>query len=188
MRSSLLMSPAPTGPTPNRLTFVRVSMWYALALVVAMACGAALAIAVGERVQFVRDESATLDPAAVFAFIVRENGRMWLYVCLGVVSFGAAGFVALIGNGFRFGMDAALVAQSAPAELPFLLPHATVEFASFTLAAAACQYLGLLLLELLVFDRRRAPVSVGVHGLMWSACLLLLAAFVETVSRMARPS
>jgi hypothetical protein len=48
--------------------------------------------------------------------------------------------------------------------------------------------LGLLLFELLVFDRRRAPVGVGVHGLMWSACLLLLAAFVETVSRIARSS
>lgn len=113
---------------------------------------------------------------------------MWLYMCLGVVSFGAAGFAALIGNGFRFGMDAAAVAENAPDELLFLLPHAIVEFASFTLAAAACQYLGWLLFELLVFDRRRAPVGAGVQGLMWSACLLLLAAFFETVSLVARSS
>ena len=115
-----------------------------------------------------------------------ENSRVWLYTCAGFVSFGVVGFFVLLGNAFRFGMDAMSLARGAPRELIYLLPHAVLEFAAFTLAAASCQYLAWCLFDLLVLNRIRAPARAGVQALVLSFVLLIVAACVETYSHSVR--
>jgi uncharacterized membrane protein SpoIIM required for sporulation len=169
-------------------SFSRVAVLYAVALIVVVGCGAVIGFWLEQQVDTSRLTPVVASRSEAFRVIAQENGRLWLYMCAGIASFGVAGFVVLIGNGLRFGLDATALARGAPDELRFLLPHASLEFLAFTLAAAACQYFGWLLLDLLVFGRLAAPVRPGVKGLMWSLALLLLAALVEAASQFARVS
>ena len=178
---------------PRRLatmppSFSSVAVLYATALIVAVGCGAAIGLWQGHRVDTTQLTPVEVSRSEAFRVIAKENGRLWLYMCAGVASFGVAGFVVLIGNGLRFGLDATALARGAPHELRFLLPHASLEFLAFTLAAAACHYLGWLLFDLLVFGRRRALLRPGVKGLAWSLALMLVAALVEAASMFARVS
>jgi uncharacterized membrane protein SpoIIM required for sporulation len=118
--------------------------------------------------------------------IAVRNGRVWLSICGGVVSLGAVGAVVVVTNGFRFGMDAATVARSAPRELRFLLPHSALEFAALILVAAASQDLGWQLFTLLAFSRRPARAGSGLLCLAASGVVGLAAAVVEALSRAAR--
>jgi uncharacterized membrane protein SpoIIM required for sporulation len=169
------------------LTMRRLVCANAIALVCAGCCGAALAAAQERRVFLTHsDTQARVDISRSIAVIVRGNGAVWLYVAAGTVSFGAAGTVVLVSNGFRFGMDVAAVALSEPRELRFLLPHSLLEFGAFTLAAGACQWLGWLLFQFLAFNRRGSGAAAGVGALAASACLGCLAAVVEALSLAAR--
>lgn len=172
----------------TRPSFSSVAGFYGAALIVVIGCGAVMGCVWEHPVDASQLTRIAVRPVEAFRVIARENGRLWLYMCAGIASFGVAGFVVLVGNGLRFGLDATALARGAPAELGFLLPHASLEFLAFTLAAAACQYLGWLLFDLLVFGRRRARLNPGMKGLAWSFALLLLAALVETVSLVARVS
>jgi uncharacterized membrane protein SpoIIM required for sporulation len=171
-----------------RPSFPGVAGFYGTALIVVVGCGAVAGCFWEPRVEANQLSRIGIAPVEAFRVIALENGRLWVYMCAGIASFGAAGFVVLVGNGLRFGLDATALARGAPEDLGFLLPHASLEFLAFTLAAAACQYLGWLLFDLLVFDRRRAPVGPGIRGLTWSFALMLLAALVEAASQMARVS
>ena len=159
----------------------------ALLVACAVICGAAFAASDGRRV--------VLPPAGGAApprigestvQIVRQNGRVWLYICASLGSFGAAGAGVLVANAFRFGMDVATVALSAPAELTFLAAHGLLEFGAFTLAAASVQYLGWMLLRLLAVNSSSGRLAIGLSALAGSAGLVVLAAWVEALSHAAR--
>jgi len=153
----------------------------------AVICGAAFAASDGRRVVLPPAGSSAPAPIAESTVqIVRQNGRVWLFICAGVGSFGAAGAGVLVANAFRFGMDVATVALSAPAELTFLAAHGLLEFAAFTLAAAAVQYLGWMLLLLLAVNRSSGRLAIGLCALAGSGGLVVLAAWVEALSHAAR--
>ena len=159
----------------------------ALLVACAVMCGAAFATSDGRRV--VLPPAGSSAPAPIpesTVQIVRQNGRVWLFICGSVGSFGAAGAAVLGANAFRFGMDVATVALSAPAELTFLAAHGLLEFAAFTLAAAAVQYLGWMLLRLLAGHYRSGRLAIGLSALAGSAALVILAAWVEALSHAAR--
>ena len=159
----------------------------ALLVACAVTCGAAFAASDGRRVVLPSPRSsARTDIPESTVQIVRQNGRVWLFICASVGSFGAAGAGVLAANAFRFGMDVATVALSAPAELTFLAAHGVLEFAAFTLAAAAVQYIGWMLLRLLVFSESAGRIAIGLSALAGSAGLVLLAAWVEALSHAAR--
>jgi uncharacterized membrane protein SpoIIM required for sporulation len=158
---------------------------YAVILAVAMASGAALAAWQGHALS-VEQVFARPTGAAFLLQVLEFNGRIWLYMCIGLVSFGVAGLFVLLGNGFRFGMDVMSMARGSPHELVYLLPHAALEFVAFTLAGASCQYLAWWLFELLVFDRTPARARAGVHALAVSFVLLVIAACIETLSNSVR--
>jgi uncharacterized membrane protein SpoIIM required for sporulation len=154
---------------------------------------------VGALVSTFGSQSATTNPIDVtmagplefFWAVFQGNGRLWLFMCLGTVTFGAAGAVVLLSNALRFGMDAMALATSSPADWPFLFPHAIVEFAAFILAAAACQHLGLRLLDTLATSQsvrrvRSEGARVGVWTLAWSLNFLVMGALVETIAYIAR--
>ena len=130
--------------------------------------------------------AAPVSLAANTRDIAARNGRVWLAVCGGVLSLGSVGAAVLVTNGFRFGMDASTVARSAPEELPFLLPHSGLEFAAFTLAAAACQRLGWQLFALLALGRRSTGTAPCLLVLIASACLGVAAAVAEAMAQAAR--
>lgn len=181
-----------TSPSPQptlRVTLRGLVCANALALLCAGSCGAALAVAQGRRVEFTRQaDAAGVSFTQMVVEVARGNGRVLVHVAAGIVSFGAAGTVVLVINGFRFGMDAAAVAVGSPQELRFVLPHGFLEFVAFTLAAAASQYLGWLLFQLLAFNRRGTGAAVAAATLVASAGLGLLAAVVESWSHVARLS
>lgn len=127
-----------------------------------------------------------LDPARSLSDILRQNGRVWASIAVGIPSLGAAGTVVLVTNGFRFGMDAASVWRGAPGELWFLLPHGVLELASLAVAGAACHRLGWLLFEVVALNRRGRGAGLAVAALAMSAGIGFLAALVETAARMAR--
>jgi uncharacterized membrane protein SpoIIM required for sporulation len=128
-------------------------------------------------------------PAADTAFLTQvldANGRVWVYICTGLASFGVVGGVVLFGNAFRFGMDVTSIARGTPHELVYLLPHASLEFAAFILAGASCQYLAWWVFDLLVLHQVRVAVRPGLRTLALSLVLLVVAAYVETCSYSAR--
>ena len=158
---------------------------YLVLLVVAVASGAVLAAWQGHAL--VVPEHAHHQPAAAFLVRVLEaNGRVWLYTCTGLVSFGVVGVFVLAGNAFRFGMDVVSMARGTPRELVYLLPHAVLEFGAFTLAGASCQYLAWCLFDLLVRNRTPVPARTGVQALALSFVVLMLAACLETYSHSVR--
>ena len=61
-----------------------------------------------------------------------------------------------------------------------------LEFAAFTLAAAAVQYLGWMLLRLLALNQSSGRLAIGLSALAGSAGLVVLAAWVEALSQAAR--
>ena len=159
----------------------------ALLVVCAVTCGAAFAANDGRRVVLPPPRSSALaDIPESTAQIVRQNGRVWLFICASVGSFGAAGAGVLAANAFRFGMDVATVWLSAPADLTFLAAHGVLEFAAFTLAAAAVQYLGWMLLRLLALNQSSGRLAIGFSALAGSAGRVVLAAWIEALSQAAR--
>jgi uncharacterized membrane protein SpoIIM required for sporulation len=159
-----------------------LSVGYVVLLVTAVAGGGAVA-AWREQALAPPHHGATPTEGAVFLVRVLEsNALVWAYTCAGLVSFGAAGLFVLAGNAFRFGMDAMSMARGAPRELVYLLPHAVLEFAAFTLAAASCQYLAWCVFDVLVLNRPRVPAEPGLRMLAVSFVLLVIAACVETCS------
>jgi len=135
-----------------------VSLGYLVLLVAGIASGAAISLCQGHAVAAPRDAHAHQSGTAFLVGVLQANGRVWLYTCCGLVSFGVVGLFVLFGNAVRFGIDVTSLARGAPRELVYLLPHAVVEFAAFTVAAASCQYLAWCLFDVLVLNRARAPV------------------------------
>ena len=125
-------------------------------------------------------------PAVFFGRVLSSNALILLLMCAGIASFGVVGLTTLIANGFRFGFDLVSFARDVPSELPFLIPHAALEFTAYTVAAAACHHLGWCVYRLLVRKDAAPDAWTGVHGLTWAAGLLVLAAAVETLSASAR--
>jgi uncharacterized membrane protein SpoIIM required for sporulation len=118
-----------------RPSFCAVALFYCLALIIVVGCGATIEFGWGHDIEASQFMPVEVSPSEAFRVIARENGRLWLYMCAGMASFGAAGFAVLLGNGLRFGLDAMALARGAPDELRFLIPHASIEFLAFTLAA-----------------------------------------------------
>ena len=159
----------------------------ALLVACAVTCGAVFAASDGRRVVLPSPRPGALaDIPESTVQIIRQNGRVWLFICASVGSFGAAGAGVLAANAFRFGMDVATVGLSAPVELTFLPDHGVLEFAAFTLAAAAVQYLGWMLLRLLALNQSSGRLAIGVSALAGSAGLVVLAAWIEALSQAAR--
>ena len=171
--------------SPAALRLAALCLGYLAVLVVAMTAGVALAVWQGQTLS-VPDHGPSPIDAAFLVRVLESNARVWCYTCIGLASFGVVGFFVLAGNAFRFGMDATSLARGAPPELAYLLPHAALEFAAFTLAAASCQYLAWCLFDVLVLNRARVPVRPGVQALALSFVLLVIAACVETYSQSAR--
>lgn len=159
----------------------------ALVLALAIAGGSLLATFQGRMVDVSRpDFVEDVQWWRSLSEIVAQNGRVWLLMFAGVVSFGAAGASALVSNGLRFGMDVAALILSAPGELRFLLPHGVLEFAALTVGAASCQYLGCALFGILTKNPMVRPLGEGLRAFGWSCVLGLLAALVETASHVMR--
>jgi uncharacterized membrane protein SpoIIM required for sporulation len=172
--------------SPAAARLAAVCLGYLALLVAAVASGAALAAWQGHAL--ILPEHAHHQPTGTefLVRVVEANGRVWLYTCTGLVSFGIVGVFVLVGNAFRFGMDVVSIARGAPRELVYLLPHGVLEFGAFTLAGAACQYLAWCLFDLLVSNQTRVPARAGVRALALSFVLLMLAACLETFSYSAR--
>ena len=159
----------------------------ALAVAGAICAGSILASSQGRIVNVVRpDVVEAVRWSQSLAEIVAQNGRVWMFMFVGTVSFGAAGLSVLLSNGFRFGMDMAALILSAPTELRFLLPHGVLEFAALTVGAASCQYIGCVLFGTLTKDPAANPIREGVLAFGWSCVLGLMAALVETASHVMR--
>jgi uncharacterized membrane protein SpoIIM required for sporulation len=159
----------------------------ALLVAGAVACGAVLGTMDGRRVVLPSSVAApSPDIPGSTLQIVRQNGRVWLFVCTTLASFGVAGAGLLAANAFRFGVDVATVGLSVPGELTFLAAHGLLEFAAFTLAVAAVQYLGWMLFALLASGCRTGRLSIGLTALLGSGAVGLLAAWVEALSHAAR--
>jgi uncharacterized membrane protein SpoIIM required for sporulation len=174
----------PAAAGTRRLT--AVCLGYLAVLGASVVAGIGLAAWQGHVLTVPGQTVIEVTPAAFLLGVLVENSRVWLYTCAGFVSFGVVGFFVLLGNAFRFGMDAMSLARGSPRELAYLLPHAALEFAAFTLAAASCQYLAWCLFDLLVLNRIRAPARAGVQALALSFVLLVVAACVETYSHSDR--
>ena len=166
--------------------FGGVCLGYFVLLLVAVAGGSGLAAWQGHAVSVPEGALPQQAGVAFFVRVVEANSRVWVYTCAGLVSFGVAGFFVLFSNAFRFGMDVTSMARGAPQELAYLLPHAALEFAALTLAAASCQYLAWCLFDLLVLNKPRVPARAGVEALAVSFVLLVLAACLETYSQSLR--
>jgi uncharacterized membrane protein SpoIIM required for sporulation len=179
------MTPRQTGTGTRLHRLESLCLCYAAVLAMAMTAGAALAAWQG-HVLSVERVGVPPSGGAFLLRVLEFNGRIWLYMCIGLASFGVAGLSVLLGNAFRFGMDVMSMARGAPHELVYLLPHAALEFAAFTLAGASCQYLAWWLFELLVLDRTHLPARAGVQALAVSFVLLVIAACVETLSASVR--
>jgi uncharacterized membrane protein SpoIIM required for sporulation len=159
----------------------------ALLVACAVTCGAAIGVMDGRRVVLPSSmEAPAPDIRGNTMQIVRQNGRVWLFVCSTLASFGVAGAALLVANAFRFGVDVATVGLSVPDELTFLAAHGLLEFAAFTLAVAAVQYLGWMLFALLARGEPTGRLAIGLTGLAASAAVGLLAAWVEALSHAAR--
>jgi len=163
-----------------------VCLGYLVLLVVGVAGGGALAAWQGRAVSVPEHAHPQHIDIAFFLRVIEANARVWLYMCAGLVSFGVVGIFALFGNAFRFGMDVMSMARGTPHDLVYLLPHAALEFAAFTLAGASCQYLAWCLFDLLVLSRPRVPARAGAEVLAASFVLLLIAACLEAYSRSVR--
>jgi uncharacterized membrane protein SpoIIM required for sporulation len=172
--------------SPAALRLTALCLGYLVVLVVSMTAGGALAVWQGQALSVAEQQPPPNDAASFLVRVLESNARVWCYTCIGLVSFGAVGLFVLLGNAFRFGMDVTSLACGAPCELVYLLPHAALEFAAFTLAAASCQYLAWCLFDVLVLNRARVPVRPGVRALVLSFVLLVIAACVETYSQSAR--
>jgi uncharacterized membrane protein SpoIIM required for sporulation len=158
----------------------------ALLVAGAVACGVAIGTMDGRQVELPSSLASSPDIPGSTLQIVRQNGRVWLFVCGTLASFGVAGAALLAANAFRFGVDVATVGLSIPGELTFLAAHGLLEFAAFTLAVAAVQYLGWMLFALLARGEPMGRLSIGLTGLAASAAVGLLAAWVEALSHAAR--
>jgi len=168
------------------LSLRRILMWYAVALAVSFLTGAVLTMAHTQPAMTPPTLVPDVSPWDLFTVIARANGKLWAFMSLGVVAFGSVGLVALVGNGLRFGMDVTALALAAPGELFYLLPHASLEFTGFLLAAAACQFLGVRLFAVLVLDRPAGPLRTAIWANACSLLLLFAAALVETASAAGR--
>lgn len=177
------MTQCSRSPSSSRLT--ALCLGYLGMFAAAVAGGGALAAWQGHAL-IVPAHAHPSAGAAFFAQVIEANGRMWVYICIGFVSFGVIGGFVLLGNAFRFGMDVVSMARGTPHELVYLLPHAPLEFAAFILAGASCQYLAWCLFDLLVLNQTRVPVRAGVQTLALSFVLLMLAACLETYSYSVR--
>jgi uncharacterized membrane protein SpoIIM required for sporulation len=169
--------------TPS--SFANALRWYTLA--------AALSATLGMATSLIEAPTLSLDGVhqppprlALFVRVLSNNARILALMCVGIASFGVVGLITLVGNSFRFGFDLVSFARHAPTELPFLIPHAALEFAAYTVAGAACHHLGRCAYGLLV--RKQAPREAwaGVRGLTWAAGILVLAAALETLVASAR--
>ena len=165
---------------------VVVSLGYLVLVVAGIAGGCAISIWQGHAAAAPRYAHRPQTDVAFLVGVLQANGRVWVYTCCGLVSFGVVGLFVLFGNAVRFGIDVTSLARGAPRELVYLLPHAVVEFAAFTVAAASCQYLAWCLFDVLVLNRARAPVRPGVQALAVSLVLLVVAACLETYSQSLR--
>jgi uncharacterized membrane protein SpoIIM required for sporulation len=168
--------------------------WLLLANVIGLlsvvCCGALIAIATNHAATFASPRSNRLpvDIGANAMALMTHNGRVWLYTVAGTLSFGAGSLFILLTNGLRLGFDIAAVARGDSSELVYLIPHGLPEFAAFTLAACASEYLGLQMFATLFWKRPFRDVRTGAVGLAVSAALLIVAGVAEAIGQFVRQS
>jgi uncharacterized membrane protein SpoIIM required for sporulation len=167
-------------------------------LLIANVIGLVSLVCLGALVAAATNHTAVLAPPPVnrppvdiwtnALLLIAHNGRVWVYTVAGVLSFGAASLFVLMTNGLRLGVDIAAVARGNSAELLYLVPHGVLEFAAFTLAASASEYLGLQMFDTLFRHRPFRDARTGAAVLAVSAALLTAAGFAEAVSQSIRQS
>jgi uncharacterized membrane protein SpoIIM required for sporulation len=162
----------------------------ALGLVSVVCCGALVATATSHTAVFTPPplNRQPVDICANAMSLITQNGRVWVYTVAGVLSFGAGSLFVLLTNGLRLGVDIVAVARGNSTELLYLVPHGIPEFAAFTLAASASEYLGLQMFDTLFWKRPFRDVRTGAIVLALSAALLIVAGVAEAVGQFVRLS
>lgn len=162
----------------------------AIGLLAVVCCGALIAAATSHTAVFAPPPLNRL-PVDIWAnalSLITQNGRVWVYTVAGTLSFGAGSLFVLLTNGLRLGVDIVAVARGNLAELIYLVPHGVPEFAAFTLAASASEYLGLQMFDTLFWKRPFRDVRTGAVAWAVSAALLIVAGVAEAVGQFVRQS